>query len=1283
MAVSEFLLNINWAFNLSRQSKQTMKEAKLGMDDINKGVENFNRLNSNAKNSNRNMSASIVNSVGDIRESFNDLNIGASENLKNLAYEYDNFRDSGYSAIEAVEELKKLHGEFSQAELGKVRLSMNSLADDIRGVSQSFEESTKSTYNFKNVAKESAQESILNSLAQAEAWQKTTAAINTTSSAVSKFRNYGIIGENDIKQAEVLRDKLLDVNKELSSQPLKIEEINKAINNMDFSNLNPRQVEEMTRQYANLHDAIARGDTSEEIAKMSYQLNRTREGFEKNAAAAEKFKSEMRGLGQILTGPLTRAVALAAVFQDSMNAQTKATRDIAQLNIRSAENVSAAQEGMFRTQMSYNQAMLDAGAATGSSLDRVQSTMNNLANLRVSDTAEGLGELAEIGLQMEYAFGLSEGASAELLKSMKLIGGMGADEIRNSMDALAGVQDSMGLTTEAAREVASTVGTVVRQMNALGGAMDVTTVTREIGRMTSAFESVGLSAQDASGMINKLMDPDQLASNTLLLSKMGMTASDALAMMSGDGSQMEGMTRQMVQAARDLKNQYGGNIYALKAMAEQHGMSLSMVQQLSQYDEQRIRDMEEENKLTQQATDARRGMNEAISQLGAQLNILMAQVVLPLVNLLSWMLKPVIGLIQGFNSLGSEAEGFGKAMSIVGKTLAGILVTLTVIAGPRVMLSILRSAGGIFKVVTGLGGAVGGLAGKLGGLVSGPFKKLGDMSTSIFNKSQSAIDSAASAASKGTGTLTKRIREFGRAIRTIPAKQILAIGAAMLMLGAAISMVVMSIVQLVRAVGDADLGFTQLAGIALILLPVFVGFIAILKTMPPIILALGKAGAGAAPGLLALGASMLMIAGSVWIIINGMTTLMTVMAETGTTIGQMATIMGTTLGIFLVFMLAVVGLGYLAIGAVPGLLALSGAMFAVGVAAVMIGFGVKMILDSMANLVNVLASLGSDTIGPVVSALSAMASSLIKISLAALIFAGAMYLMVAASAGFVVAIGIMAASLAFLFLLGAATNNLAENISMMGTGMKLMAESANGAKDSLQGLKEALSDFEVPEGFNKMGRSFLMLGITAKAFGEDILMLGTGVLHLGAGLKLMNENAAGMTEGVSSIKSGLRDLMGMDLSQLISTFQTLGEATTQVARNFQMMGEGISIMSQGLDVVVQQLENMIGVLSNDNLVGLSDSFNTEMAAINNAMQPSMAAGPQVQTITEMGSMRAESVRETSGGVGTGAVVSELQTANTHLESMDSNIQNILNFMKDNKNSGGTTINSSTQVSLGR
>ena len=110
----------------------------------------------------------------------------------------------------------------------------------------------------------------------------------------------------------------------------------------------------------------------------------------------------------------------------------------------------------------------------------------------------------------------------------------------------------------------------------------------------------------------------------------------------------------------------------------------------------------------------------------------------------------------------------------------------------------------------------------------------------------------------------------------------------MLLIAAGIALVILSITLLVKAVGDAQLGFGQLAGIALILLPVMAGFVGLLWALSLVLPALGGAAGVAALPLLALGGAIFLMATGIALIIFSITKLVDSFASLGENTGIVA-----------------------------------------------------------------------------------------------------------------------------------------------------------------------------------------------------------------------------------------------------------------------------------------------------------------------------------------------------------------------------------------------------------
>lgn len=667
----------------------------------------------------------------------------------------------------------------------------------------------------------------------------------------------------------------------------------------------------------------------------------------------------------------------------------------------------------------FRQAAIEMGGTTASSVTEATEAMADLARMRVTRNIDELQELGTTSMFMSQAFGVSTSEANQLVKQLSLVGGLGTTEVRAAADSISNVRDQMGLTAEEAREATNVVANLANKMSVFGGTVrNIETVTEEVARMTAAFTQAGLQASQVGELMNKMMDPSQLEENVLLFQGLGMSAGDAMSMMMGEGQQLENMTGRMVDLARNLKSQYGGNVFALQEMAKQYGMSLEQVQQLSQLTEEQIALQQEQSNLEQEAAEARSSMTDAFDQLLKIGNVLMQQFLLPFIEGATWLLNNT--LVPIARTLGRLGESAGP----IGKTFSNILKGI--IGGFLLWFFLLRKKGG--------GGILGGL---------------NNLKNKLFGIGK-----------EGGGAIAKAgegVKKFGESIRTVPVKQMLAVGAAMMMIGIAIGIVVFSIVMLVKAVGEANLTFGQLAGIALILVVVMAG-------MAGMLYLLGTAAAASAGPLLAAGFAMLMIGAAVALIIGSIAYLIQTIATVGASMEQLTAVGAMVATVMLGMIGLLIVLGIVGAVAAPGILA-------AGFAMLMIGIAIALIVGSITLLISQIAKLSGEQMAQLAGVLGVISTMVLLLSLAMMGLAVAMTVMGVSALIFLGALVIMAGGIAIIFLLGKATNNLAENLFRMGDGLRMIAESGAAAIGVLTQLREVFSGgFDFSEAFSEQMR---------------------------------------------------------------------------------------------------------------------------------------------------------------------------------------------------------------------
>lgn len=759
-----------------------------------------------------------------------------------------------------------------------------------------------------------------------------------------------------------------------------------------FDKMKPKQQKEITELFKKLSEDVS----SENLLKINKQMD----ALIKKQEGIDQLKNAFSNLFGFLPDGINtlRQVAIAAgaykVFDDAIEAQKQMVETITQLGM-SGDGIL---KGMTATTMDFTDAVLTLGATTSSSMKESAQAMGSLANQRVTTNIDEMRELAKTSVGMSQAFGMSTDQATEFIKSLYKIGGLSQKEVAGAADAMANVQYQLGLTASEASGVATQVGSMTRTMKVFGGRVkDINAMTKGVAKLNVAFAKAGLSAEEANTMLTGMLDPDKLEENILLFQGLGMSASDAIGMMTGDTSKLANMDERMVQLAKNLKSQYGGNVFALKEMAKQYGMSLEQVQSLSQLTADDLKMKKEESDLQTQADKARASMAAQLQKVWNQLNVIMQAFALPVIELLT----PVLGIITkivGFiSTLLMKWREMNGVIGLMGKIVTGLI-------GAGLLVWLLGIAGGLAKIIPGLGGIGKMLTGIKGGL-KGIVQGAKDAIKSLFKLGKvggKAGAAPAAPAAPTAGLMPAKKNAFIEQLRNIPAKQILAIGAAILMVAAGIFLIAFGFAQLAKAV--KDLNPEQLNALLGMMGIIMGGVVLIMVAFIFAIMALGAAGTAAAPGLIAIGVAFLLIAVGVGIIVASIALLIHIVASSAdgmaafsVVVSQLAPMLvGMAVGIMAVGMamillgtysaVALVGLGILA-----GMGIIMWAMIPVvsklGEAFANMGSGIKNIAEfgvsAVQNLIalkDVMGSISGGFAEGFISQINAIAESMSKIS---------------------------------------------------------------------------------------------------------------------------------------------------------------------------------------------------------------------------------------------------------------------------------------------------------------
>ena len=315
---------------------------------------------------------------------------------------------------------------------------------------------------------------------------------------------------------------------------------------------------------------------------------------------------------------------------------------------------------------------------------------------------------------------------------------------------------------------------------------------------------------------------------------------------------------------------------------------------------------------------------------------------------------------------------------------------------------------------------------------------------------------------------TEGIKELGEAVKGTW-KEMLAFGAAILMIGGGIAIAALGLSKLVESFQVLTGG--QIVGAVLAIGLVMGGFVAILYFMIPAIAALGAVATPVSIPLIALGVAFLLMGAGVALAALGMAQL--VKSFKGLN-GPQLIAAGIGLGIFSAAVYFLVGAAVAATAAGWALLATAVLLTALGVAATLLGFGINLAAKGLAVLVAQLVQIPADQIFATASAATALGMSLITLGAGAIIGA--------------IGLGVLAVALllaAYPLIVGSTVLGIFSGVLMLvGIGMNLVAAGAESLKTSILAFVTALPQvLEFASALREIGGAAFGILKTALALG--------------------------------------------------------------------------------------------------------------------------------------------------------------------------------------------------------
>jgi len=278
-------------------------------------------------------------------------------------------------------------------------------------------------------------------------------------------------------------------------------------------------------------------------------------------------------------------------------------------------------------------------------------------------------------------------------------------------------------------------------------------------------------------------------------------------------------------------------------------------------------------------------------------------------------MKKIFGILQrgldGFQKFIGNI--FGAKAAVWAKPMLLLTTVLMLTFGPAAMA---RFFGGLFRAFTAPVKMLSGLGSKLSSAFKGGAGK--KAAESLVPSSKMATPTSVPGKQTGMGGFTRSLPNPAQILAVAAA--IVALGLALLMIGKGIQLAANGFANLVRAFNESRNAGMALAAIGVVM----GGFVAMLYLMVGAVAALAAAGTAGAVGLLALGASLLMVGGGIYFAAKGFSMLVTSFMQLGKYSGSLfraAAGMVTIGGALLLISPALLVFGAASLIAVPGMIA--------------------------------------------------------------------------------------------------------------------------------------------------------------------------------------------------------------------------------------------------------------------------------------------------------------------------------------------------------------------------
>lgn len=316
------------------------------------------------------------------------------------------------------------------------------------------------------------------------------------------------------------------------------------------------------------------GDLSQEINKSMTKTKDNSSGLNKSTELWNKSLNKVKSAFNSIKGQLTKIAGLiGGLF--SLTAIVQSTKELFLMNQRITD-ISYQMGHAGENVSQLRKEMLGVQRATGQALSEVEKMYTGLMELRVPQ--EMLRQLATDGLRFSEVTGAGEESVKNLIGELNRMGGMGADSISNVMANIVQVQREFGMASQSVEALTDHISKTTQWLSNMGkSAGEIEEFQKGTIKLAASFEDVGVKADEAASIVERLLDPGELENNALLYSKLGISIQDA---MEGNINPDE-VAKGLQGVGKELQNMGGPQASAL---AQSMGMNLQQLRQMGNMD---------------------------------------------------------------------------------------------------------------------------------------------------------------------------------------------------------------------------------------------------------------------------------------------------------------------------------------------------------------------------------------------------------------------------------------------------------------------------------------------------------------------------------------------------------------------------------------------------------------------------------------------------------------------------------------------------------------------------